>query len=779
MVIASVSFALGVLFCHQLAELPDTLWCSSAPLLLTLVGVSRGTCITVCFVLGVCWTAWVAQTVLTVRLPESKVGTDHTVTAQVLDIPRRWRRAVTFSARIDAVTDRGDWPARSCKVRLAYYGSHLGFAPGERWRLAVRLRQPRDFRNGLRVDREHASLRERLCAVGYLRSSPRPQRLATEQTAGLQRVRAALFDRLGAHMHGLAGAGLVQALTLGLRNGVNATQRQVLRQTGTAHLLAISGLHIGLVAAFGAAFVRVSARLCPWCVVRLPVADSAMVCALLLAFSYAALAGFTLPTQRALIMVFAVALYVWLRRRLSLVGALALALLLVLLRDPFSILGADLWLSFIATGVLGWLFMRPSRVVHRSRWRQAIVQFLAAQCLVSLALWPVTAAVFGVQSWLAPLNNAIAIPITGFIAVPLALIGLVLSGLEFSGAQFVLHAAAHVLGVLMEMLDRLASLEPSWHPPVTHSGMAVAMALAAIALWHRLRFRPISALVPVLLLPLVAPRFASMAPGEIVVEVLDVGQGQAVLVRTAHHTMLYDSGDRSATRIVRDRIRDLGTQSIDLLLVSHGDSDHAGGARQLNQSSLFRHVLSNTELGEYDEHPCHEHQQWNWDGVQFRILHPRLIGTANGVLAEPHGSQRLDANNDSCVLHIEGANGSVLLTGDIEAVAEAALKRRYGVALSSEVLFAPHHGSRSSSSPQFLDAVSPRWVIISSGHRNRFRLPHPQVLARYRDRHYQVYDTACVGRLTIRLYADRKPSIESWWPRGVRFWHSRDRAVHC
>jgi competence protein ComEC len=535
-------------------------------------------------------------------------------------------------------------------------------------------------------------------------------------------------------------ARFVQALALGDTRALSERDWEVLRATGLTHQIAISGFHVGMVAGFGALLLTGFYRLLPALGRALPAPQATALAAVLTAAAYTALAGFALPTLRTLLMIAAVLLARLARRAGSASDALALALIVLLLADPLSVLAPGFWLSFAGVGWLLWCL--PARE-QGGRVRD----FLAAQGVATIALLPLTAWFFGQASLPGPLANLLGIPLISLGVVPLALAGLLLLPLSTPASNWCWREAADLMQWLWSGLERVAEWPPAmlWLPEASW----LALAFACIgALWLLLpRAVPGKTLAMALFLPLLWPRLDLPAPGQVDIEVLDVGQGLSVLVRTREHALLYDAGSGGGHGpdfgevAVLPALRALGVRRLDLLVLSHGDDDHAGGAAAVRRAFPGLRTLSVEGWAQPGMGLCRNTQAWRWDGVTFRVLHP------------PAYFPYL-RNESSCVLRIEAGGRVVLLPGDIGRHVEARLLREQGRQLRADLLLVPHHGSRGSSSEEFVAGVAPRWAVASTGADNRFGFPRPEIVARYGDAGASFLTTAEGGAIAFRLGAE-------------------------
>ena len=701
---------------------------------------------------------------LEAQLPPALAGEDITLVGTVDDIPARRGPVLHFPFRVEAHEGASLPVAFPRRLRLSWYHPSQQPAVGERWRLRVRLKPPWSFRNPGGFDYEAWLFRQRIGATGYVREG-KGERLDTPAWYRPAAWRQALHHALERQER--PGGAVIQALALGARHGLTDAQWDLSRATGTSHLMAISGLHVGLVAGLGFTLTRLVWGAFPALVTRLAAPRAGALAAMLGSLGYAALAGFSIPTQRALIMIWLVCGAVWLQRQVHPLNTLGLALILVLLYDPLAVLGSGFWLSFGAVLLLVLFYLqlrRQAPAVTRARRGWRLVQ---AQLLLSLGLMPLTLLNFHTAAWLSPLANLLAIPWVSLLVVPLTLLGVAAFALAPTAAQTLWSLAGLAYVALEWLLRQLAGLplaelqlaRPLW-TVVAATGGVLGLLLGRGRPWRQ-------ALCGLLLLPLLLYPAPRPPPGSAWVDVLDVGQGLAVTVRTRDHTLIYDTGPRFASgldtgeAVLLPFLRTTGRRRPDVLMVSHGDNDHSGGAASLIAATRPRRILRSDPLAAApDAQPCRDGQGWDWDGVRFRILHP---GAESGA----------GRNDASCVLLIETAAGArLLLPGDIEAAAEYALLRRHGPALQADLLLSPHHGSRTSSTVSFIRAVSPALVIHPAGRANRYGFPHPDILARYRAAGTVQRVTGCRGALQLRLDAPEDLSPPAGY-REVqrRLWH--------
>jgi competence protein ComEC len=679
---------------------------------------------------ALCWFLLQAQASLALRIDPGLEGRLLRIEGRVVGLPERdpererFEFVVAHAVKDDTTVEIGG------TLRLAIYRDPVPVHAGQTLALEVRLRRPRGLRNPDGFDFERLALERRYAATGHvtrvLRRDPEPR--------GIDAERAAVSRWIASMTANRAAASLLRALAVGDQGAIPDPMWETFRATGTTHLVAISGFHIGLVASAGAALGALLHWLLPGLGLHVARRPAAAAFGLLAAVGYSLLAGFSLPVQRTLAMIVVVLLAVVLRRRISAGGSLALAVIVVLAFDPLAVLNPGFWLSF--GGVFWLLFALGGRSGERW-WRS----YTRAQWVAFVALLPLGIAWFQQTSLVGPAVNFVAIPWVSFVLVPLLLLALAIEPLAAGVAAAILHIAAYGAEIYLNGLDIAAALPVAqWQWPAP-SRLALALAMLGVAILLLPRAVAARSLGLAMLLPLLLPRFDRPPPGAFDLSMLDVGQGLAIIVRTHRHTLLYDAGPShpagidTGQAIVAPALRAMGVSRLDAMIISHGDNDHAGGARAILRSHRPAQVLSGpgTGLGA----ACVSGQRWTWDGVQFELLHPPAHFPAL-------------RNDASCVLRIATGGGSALLPGDISSTVEQRLLRD-GAPLAAGLLALPHHGSRSSSSAAFLAAVRPTIALVSAAHRSRFGHPNPEVVARAEALNAQVLGTAEHGALRFRI----------------------------
>ncbi len=693
--------------------------------------------------LGFMYAAWRAELRLADELPVHWQGRDIELVGRVLGLPEQTPRGQRWVIEREQVLTPGAVVPE--RIQLSRIRPGMDEAPvrgGDCVRLRVRLNRPHGSVNPHGFDYEAWLIERGIRATGYLRAAPlQTDECAPSWRARLDALRASIRDRFQHALVTKPYAGVVVALAIGDQNAIPNEQWTLFRNTGVIHLMSISGMHVTLLSALVYAGLYRLWRRLPALVLRLPARRAATLLSLPVAVGYVLVAGFGIPAQRTLYMLLLVALALYFDRLHSPMRVLLAAAALVVLIDPWAALAPGFWLSF---GAVAALFYAGVGALGRL---SLPVLWIKTQWVATLALAPVLLTLFGEVSLVSPLANAFAIPLISLVAVPAALIGMLL---PWDGGLWLAHEAVAIVMHGLYWLDRLP--QPVWFGP--RPGVwALALALFGVALLLMPRGLPGRWLGVVLCLPLLLPRLERPGAGEYWLDVLDVGQGNAVLVRTAGHALLYDSGPRYASgedagqRVVLPFIRAQGVRRLDALIVSHPDADHHGGSAAILAGLPVGRVATSFDLDTADgrqAEQCQAGAGWHWDGVGFHLLHPP---------ARQYAMPGFSDNDRSCVLRIVARGGAALLPGDVERLAEMTLVEDQAGHLPADILLVPHHGSRSSSSPALLERARPRFALVSVGHRNAYGHPHPEVLARYRALDTTILRTDRHGALHLRVEA--------------------------
>ena len=715
-----IALALGLLALRFLPALPPVWLCTLLPVIGLMLLPFR-TYPVAFFLFGLSWACLQAQWALDDRLPSRLDGETRWVEGRVVGLPQHTEAVVRFELA-DARSRHGTVPPL---MRLAWYGGPP-VKSGERWRVAVKLKRPAGLLNPHAFDYDAWLLAQRIGATGTVKDGELLSEARWAWRDGI-RQRLQAVDAQGR-------TGVLTALVLGDGSGLSRQDWQVLQDTGTVHLLVISGQHIGLLAGVVYLLIAGLARYGLW-PNRLPWLPWACGLAFAAALGYGLLAGFEVPVRRACLMIGLVLLWRLRFRHLGAWWPLLLALNGVLLLDPLASLQPGFWLSFAAVAVLIFTF---SGRLGPWRWWQT---WTRAQWLIAIGLGPLLLVLGLPISLSGPLVNLLAVPWISLLVLPPALLGTLLLPVPYVG-EGLLWLAGGLIDGLFRGLAWVAGQVPAWVPtaiPLWVWGLG-ALGAFLLLLPRGVPLRPLG--WPLLLLLIFPPR-SEIPEGVADIWQLDVGQGLAILVRTRHHTLLYDAGPRFGDndlgeRVVLPTLRKLGVDGIDLMLISHAHADHAGGARAVAQGLPVKHVLGGepAELpNEWQAAGCESGRRWTWDGVNFELW---------------QWAHARESNPKSCVLQIEASGERMLLTGDIDMAAERALLES-PLAIPTDWLQSPHHGSRSSSSMALLDRLRPKAVLISRGQGNSFGHPHPTVLARYQKYGMAIYDSADQGAIHLQL----------------------------
>jgi competence protein ComEC len=786
--------ALGVAWLQTRAALPDPAWWPLAVGVVCLVVSARGgrggsasravLVLAGGVLLGHGYAAWRAEARLADALPPEWEGEDVAIVGVVDDLPRRTPDGVRFAFAVEGVAPAGarvpqrvslawqvGWPDAERGVEVP------AVRAGERWQVTVRLKRPHGNVNPGAFDLEAWLLERNLRATGYVRVGEYHRRVdafAGRPLDHVQRARERIRDRIAAALPGAPHAAVLVALAIGDQSGLDDRQWSVFNRTGTGHLISVSGLHVTVFAwlAGGAAFAlaRRSTRLTS----RVPARRVAAVFGLGAAFGYVLLAGAEVPAQRTLAMLAVSTFGLWLARPGTGMVVWLWALVAVLAIDPWAVVAPGFWLSFFAVGLLiyaGDHARAPRQGSAIARGRARVASAARAQWAITLGLVPLSLALFQQVSLIGPLANAVAIPVVTFAIVPLALV-----------AAFVptdaLWQLAHVLiSPLMTMLETLAALPGAAWAQHAPAHWATVLGIAGVLWCLAPRGTPGRALGVLAMAPLFVALPASPAPGTLRMTVLDVGQGTAIVVRTAQHALLYDTGPSwngmadAGGRIVVPWLRAAGIRHLDAMIVSHRDADHSGGAMSVLAAVPVGLLLTSlaSDHPAVEEHEkrgphlrCRAGQRWTWDGVEFELIFPE----------PPHYDDPYRKPNDvSCVLRIEAPGGRVLVAGDIEATSEVDLVVARRTQLPAGVLVVPHHGSRTSSTQSFVEAVAPRHAVFTVGYRNRFGHPRPDVVARYERVGATLHRTDRTGALSFTVAPGAIDDPEAARASGRRYWH--------
>jgi competence protein ComEC len=771
MAIHALTFVFGVWLFQQMRVMPS-IWLALLFFPLIFLFLFRPSCrkwLVPLFLvgLGFFWATTFAYIRLNDALPSIWEQREIQVEGVVSNLPQQFENGMRFEFDVEKVlTDGAVVPHH---ISLAQYSVGLGqathhLAPvhaGERWQLLVKLKRPHGLVNPSGFDFEAWALERNIRATGSVRASGLNRRVnALIWRPGylVQHVRQNIQANMQKTLQGKPYSGVLQALVIGNEDAISPADWQVFLRTGTNHLMSISGLHITMLSSLVFAFALFFWRRSTLLTLKIPARKAAVLFGLLTAFLYALVAGFSVPTQRTFYMLCVFALALWSDRRLSIGTVLAYALLVVALLDPWAVLAPGFWLSFGAVAFLA--FALGGRLGQVNWWLSAI----RSQWVATLVLIPFLLMFFQQFSLVSPLANAFAIPVISLLVVPLAIFGGVFS---IEPTLLLAHA---VMAKTMQLLQLLSDFDWAVWQQAAPTFWAVLLALVGLIWVLMPKGLPMRYLGFVFCLPLATMKPALPEFSELRLSVLDVGQGLSVVIQTHRHALLYDTGTKtssqtdSGTRIVVPYLRSIGVGHLDGLVVSHDDIDHSGGMDSVLRSvptdwlltSLARPVKNVKNIH------CVAGQSWQWDGVSFEVLSP---------LQESYQSDSVKDNNRSCVLRVSTPKGSVLLVGDIEREVESALVKSASATLKSDVLIVPHHGSKTSSTLDFIDAVNPEIAVFTAGYRNRFGHPKVEIVERYVASGIKTYRSDLDGAVLVDIGKSEDLGVIAWRHQARHYWY--------
>lgn len=799
MMLASLAFVFGVWLVQQLAQLPSLPWLFCAVITAEFIlfsrilfsqrhpNVSQKThtpkslkvflLSIAAFLLGATWASGFAYWRMSDALPHAWEQKTIAIEGVVASVPEITERGERFKFDVENILTKGAVVPKH--ISLNQYRAHPNamenkdaeetevianqFHAGERWMLSVRLKRPHGTVNPHGFDFESWALGENIRATGSIKSKAGVKKMADfvwRPSYVVERLREQVQKRITQVLAGKPYSGIIQALVMGDDSQISVQDWQVFLRTGTSHLMSISGLHITMLAGLAFGLVSFLWRRSPALMMRLPTRKAAVFAGVVTALVYALIAGFSVPSQRTFYMLLVFAVALWSGRQLVIAQVLAVALCVVVLLDPWAVNAPGFWLSFGAVAMLAYAL---GGRVGQAHWLKTAV---ITQWAVTIGMLPLLLVMFNQASIISPIANALAIPLISFVVTPLALLG------SFLPLDAPLNLAYQALAGGMWALKWLSqSSMATWqqHAPATWTLLPAMFGVCWLLLprGFPMRWLGLIGFLPMLLITPVRPMM-----GEMKVTVLDVGQGLSVVVQTAKHTMLYDAGPKynaqsdAGSRIVVPFLQGEGVQKIDGFMVSHNDIDHSGGMASVLAlmpvawfaSSLPADVdIPKTVL----KMSCFSGQHWMWDGVHFEVLHPSLTSYEDATMKD---------NDRSCVLKVTSQSGSILLTGDIEKADELSLLSAEASQLKSDVLVVPHHGSKTSSSADFIAAVAPSVSIFTSGYLNRFGHPKPEVWARYQARDSLLYRSDYNGAMVLN-FTHQKIVVSSWRAQYRRYWH--------
>jgi len=696
--------------------------------------------------LGFLWALHAIQIKTDWKLPDNMEGKTIEAEGLIASIPNVSNHFTSFQFKVQSIKFENESYKKSGLIKLTWRSSNnVSVHIGDRWKLKIRLKKIHGLANPGSMNYELYALQAGIRATGYVVNKEAQIRLEHSRYYFLfGQWREYLKNKIETHLPLSNTSPWITALVVGERQGIAQDNWEILRNTGTNHLMAIAGLHVGFMAGFFYFIVNFLWRLFPGLLLILPSQQVASLGALLSAFFYSALAGFSLPTQRACIMLSAFLITRLMKIKTVAWQVWSIALLLVLIINPLVILTESFWLSFGAVAFI--IYGAGGRLsAGRGLGKWTRLQWITGISLIPFCLW-----LFQQCSLVSLVANAIAIPWVGFVVLPLSFIGVFLLFISTKLGALILMAADQSLAWLWWVLTYLSHGQwASWFHSLSNLWILLASVIG-ICLFLLPKGFPGKFFGFIWLMPLLLIQPAKPQRGELWVHLLDVGQGLSTVLQTEHHVLIFDAGAKTSPQfdmgesVVTPFLYSQGISRIDMLVVSHGDNDHSGGVGAILKRFPVTDVRSSVpeEIHFSPGRYCLAGQSWEWDGLQFAFLYPTPDHLGKG-------------NNSSCVLRVSNGVHQVLLTGDIEKAAEKYLVATSSSQLPATVLVAPHHGSKTSAVESFLQAVHPELVLFPIGYRNRYHFPHPSVLEKYAALNSIKLDTASAGKITVKIHAQQ------------------------
>lgn len=742
----TLAFLCGVLLLQQFSFLPKKYWILIALAIIFLteffwIKKYKYLRYISAILLGFAWVLWYVHGLVSWTLPSELEGKPIIIRGYISSLP-----SISEDRTVFLFTLRNFQASKvHTIIKLSSKNSLQNMRVGDEWQFSVKLKRIHGLMNPGTFDYESWALQTGIRASGYIIASDQNKLLTSHwYYDSFNRLRQKLKDKIEANLPQTNTSPWIIALALGERQNILAENWEILRNTGTNHLMAIAGLHIGFMSGFIFFLTSWCWRRIPKLPLIIPAQFAGGFFALGMAIFYSALAGFSIPTQRACIML-CVGLITLLMRRVTMVWqAWCLALLIVLIINPLSVLTESFWLSFCSVALI--IYGVSSRLNPKTLWwKLGRIQWVIAVGLIPLGIW-----LFQQFSLISFIANSIAIPWVGFLIVPLVLLGCLALIFSAKSGGFILVYADKLLAILWHILTYFSHLSwANWYLMIPNIWVLLAACVGIIILLLPVgfagRFFGIAWFLPLIFCHYPVPK-----AGEIWFTLLDVGQGLSSVVQTKNHILVFDTGPKSSANydmgesVVTPFLRFIGARKIDLLVISHPDNDHIGGMKALFHYFKILHIKTSTPdrllpfLSDY----CLRGESWQWDGVKFEFLYPT--------------QENLELDNDSsCVLRItNSANKHILLTGDIEKFAERFLVKNDEKNLAADILVAPHHGSKTSAIEDFVAAVHPSYVLFPIGYRNRYHFPHLQVIAKYQQINSNLLATDSGGALQFYLTED-------------------------
>jgi competence protein ComEC len=774
-----ISFFLGIISLHIFRELPSLYFVMI--IVVVLIGISFiPQCrkykkykqkLFLAYFTGFLWVLLHAKSVIDHRIPDNIEAKPINVVGIVDSIPEHRDNTTRFDFDIQHSLPKSLW-SNPGRVKLRLRNPSFPLQVGDQLQLTVKLKRPHGYANPGSFDTERHLFQHRIVAEGTVvnksgrQGGAAPIKISDSLFSHpIDRLRMWLLDKINHVLNNSEYLGIIDALVVGVQSNITSEQWKVLKETGTVHLVAIAGLHIAFVTGFAMWVIlwiwqQFFMRSLGVQFLKMPVSLITAVGGLCVAFFYAALAGFSIPTQRAVVVIVAFMVSILSKRHGSVWQNYFLALFIVLLLDPLSTLAPGFWLSFGAVGLI--LYGMKGRIQPEGLWWK----WGRIQWVLFLGLTPIMLAIFGMTSLIAPLANFIAIPWVGFLVLPFCLLGSLCVTINATLGGFFLKIASGSLALLWPILRWFSGVTMATWANATQPLWILLIGFIGVLLILLPKGFPGKNIGFIFLLPIFLNKPSSIDLNAALVTVLDVGQGLALVIETQNHVLVFDTGPKlnagfdTGDRVVVPFLATRGRNNIDTLVISHGDNDHSGGARSILKAVNVKTIMTSEPklFPEYNTVSCFAGQHWAWDGVRFEILHPISVFTKK-------------RNDHSCVLKVTAGTQSVLLTADIEAKSEYSMLENLPEKLPATVMLVPHHGSRTSSTLEFIHAVNPQIAIIPVGYLNQYGHPKPAIVERYKKENIMLLDTVNQGAISFILNNRETVDIHAYREENQRYWH--------
>lgn len=760
MVRFSIAFLIGVCLFQAMPQIPSIVWSGVAVFFILPAAFYPPIRLFTFVLLGFLWSWGAAMFFLSNQLDSSFASSITQLQGRIIEVP--FQDNDRFSKFLFSTTayrtNQHDWQPLNFTTQLYWNKTAPVLKSGDQWQLHVTLKPPVGYSNPGGFDREKWLFIRRIQATGSVMQALENKLIQQSTSVSVSSIRQYISDLINSES-GYQHAALLKALSVGIKHSISQSDWTLLQDTGTAHLIAISGLHIGLASGIAVMCVSFAWRMTMYST-RIPALKIAAIGGIVTSILYAALAGLAIPTFRAMIMLIALYLSLLLNFRINPWNILATALFLVLIITPMSVLSSGFWLSFLAVAWI--LYFLENRRGRGQKVRVAI----KLQFVLAAGLLPVMLTDFGQLALIAPVTNLLAVPFASIFIVPSIMLAMI--SLIFSEPLFlkILYFSDFQLMLLLKWINLTSGFFLASYPASISRELLLILIPGLLLIISPLgQITRVAGFFALMSLPF----WKAERPdaGELWMTVLDVGQGLSIVVQTQNHVLIYDagpgfpSGYNTGDSVVLPFLAKSGIHRIDKLMISHSDTDHAGGAE-----AIFRAIhVDNVLAGEPEKirwaksRHCHKNASWRWDQVAFRILSP---------------TTQQPGNNGSCVLQITDLSGSsVLVPGDIEWPIEHYLVNKFSDNLDSDVLVAPHHGSKTSSRFTFLQHISPETVLIPAGYKNRYGFPHPLVVDKYRQLETDIFVTGIDGALFVKSRKNAAGySIDTYRKTHKRYWQT-------